>query len=34
VELTSKLSGYYDKQNQLQPDLIDKLIKELDRFDQ
>ena len=27
VELTSKLSGYYDKQNQLQPDLIDKLIK-------
>lgn len=27
VELTSKLSGYYDEENQLQPDLIDKLIK-------
>ena len=27
VELTSKLSGYYDEQNQLKPDLIDKLIK-------
>jgi restriction system-associated AAA family ATPase len=27
VELTSKLSGYYDEQNQLRPDLIDKLIK-------
>jgi restriction system-associated AAA family ATPase len=27
VELTSKLSGYYDEQNKLQPHLIDKLIK-------
>jgi len=27
VELTSKLSGYYDEESQLQPDLIDKLIK-------
>lgn len=27
VELTSKLSGYYDEQNRLQPNLIDKLIK-------
>lgn len=27
VELTSKLSGYYDEKDQLQPDLIDKLIK-------
>lgn len=27
VELTSKLTGHYDEQNQLQPSLIDKLIK-------
>lgn len=27
VELTSKLSGYYDEHDELQPDLIDKLIK-------
>lgn len=27
VELTSKLSGYYNKDNKLQPELIDKLIK-------
>jgi restriction system-associated AAA family ATPase len=27
VELTSKLSGYYDEKNELQPGLIDKLIK-------
>jgi restriction system-associated AAA family ATPase len=27
AELTSKLSGYYDKHNQLQPGLIDKLIQ-------
>jgi restriction system-associated AAA family ATPase len=27
VELTSKLTGYYDEENQLQPDLIDKLVK-------
>jgi restriction system-associated AAA family ATPase len=27
VELTSKLTGYYDEKNQLQPGLVDKLIK-------
>jgi restriction system-associated AAA family ATPase len=27
VELTSKLTGHYDQKNQLQPGLIDKLIK-------
>jgi restriction system-associated AAA family ATPase len=27
VELTSKLSGYFDDKNELQPDLIDKLVK-------